>query len=112
MKTRTPQPAHGPQQVDRSFVGDRTPNQARGQRLAEFPGHIFPGRIDRLRPSFREMNRTGLCRSKTIRPKLFAQSYSPVYGKSPMKRARLMAWLTVCWLTAVQPVLRRPTIRP
>ena len=29
-----------------------------------------------------------------------------------MKRARLMARVTACWLTAVQPDLRRPTMRP
>ena len=29
-----------------------------------------------------------------------------------MKRARLMARVTACWLAAVQPVLRRPTMRP
>lgn len=39
-------------------------------------------------------------------------NYSPVYGNKAMKRARLMARVTACWLTAVQPVLRRLTIRP
>ena len=29
-----------------------------------------------------------------------------------MKRARLMAFETACWLAAWQPVLRRLTIRP
>ena len=29
-----------------------------------------------------------------------------------MKRARLMAAVTACWLTAVQPLLRRPMIFP
>ena len=38
--------------------------------------------------------------------------YSPVYGSRAMKRARLMALVTACWLAALQPVLRRPTIRP
>ena len=39
-------------------------------------------------------------------------THSPTYGSSAMKRARLMASVTACWLAAVQPVLRRLTIRP
>ena len=40
------------------------------------------------------------------------RNYSPTYGSRAMKRARLIAWVTACWLAAEQPVLRRPTIRP
>lgn len=41
-----------------------------------------------------------------------ASDYSPVYGSSAMKRARLIARVTACWLTAEHPVLRRLTMRP
>jgi len=37
---------------------------------------------------------------------------SPLYGIKAMKRARLIDAVTACWLIAVQPVLRRPTILP
>ena len=37
---------------------------------------------------------------------------SPTYGMSAMKRARLTARATACWLAAWQPVLRRLTMRP
>jgi len=36
---------------------------------------------------------------------------SPTKGSNAMKRARLIESDTACWLTAVQPVLRRPTIQ-
>jgi hypothetical protein len=39
-------------------------------------------------------------------------NYSPTYGSSAMKRARLTALVTACWLMAVQPLLRRLTILP
>ena len=41
-----------------------------------------------------------------------ARDYSPTNGSKAMKRARLTAAVTACWLAAVQPLLRRPTIRP
>ena len=43
---------------------------------------------------------------------LLARHYSPTYGNKAMKRARLMASVTACWLAAVQPLLRRLTILP
>lgn len=38
--------------------------------------------------------------------------YSATYGINAMNRARFTALVIVCWLTAVQPFLRRPTMRP
>lgn len=38
--------------------------------------------------------------------------YSPTNGINAMNRARLTAAVTACWLTAEQPLLRRPTIFP
>lgn len=38
--------------------------------------------------------------------------YSPTNGINAMNRARLTAAVTACWLTAEQPLFRRPTIFP
>ena len=70
------------------------------------PGRVEPGGLGPVEPG-------GLGRVELGHvAQQIAGGQSPTYGKRPMNRARLMARHTACWLAAVQPDLRRPTIRP
>ena len=71
------------------------------RRVAEKEGH------QNAECKMQEMQNSAFCNSA-----LLHFFYSPTYGNSAMKRARLIASVTACWLAAVQPLLRRLTILP